>query len=335
MTTVWPALCGLALAVAAAPAAPAAAEPSAPVPVELPFQPGHRSVERLVLLPSGLYGAVLGEDGRIAYLRVEPAADGDKAVKVEALPDGAVEPLEIADRESGFAWAPDPTTAYSLSPAGKLLRHTGRGAARRTEELGQVSGTRPFEDGQDTPAKGYQRSRAMFFDTAGNLYTAGKDGFLFRYDPATGKLERLEARLPAVRGREPWASLDAAVTSPDGLVYGGTFDGYLFTLNLQTMQVINLGKPLRQARIPGLLLHGGKVYGIGGDEEGLPRLFLYDPATRGFTLGGTVQLAPLPGFGARLLYAFTTPAVIADAQGRVYLATTGRLGKLYRWEPGL
>ena len=299
--------------------------------IDLPLRPGLRSVERLVLLPEGLYGVTLGEAGEIGYVHLE--ADGEKAVKVAALPDGVVEPLEVADRDSCFTWAPTPGTAYSLSPSGKLLKHTGRGAQRKTEELGQVSGTRPFENKPHTTAEGCQRSRVMFFDAPGDLYTAGKDGFLFRYSPATGTLEQLPARLPAVRGREPWASLDAATRGPDGLVYGGTFDGYLFSLDLKTLKVVNLGKPLRQQRMPGLVCRDGKLYGIGGEEDGYPRTFVFDPATRGFTLGGPVQTEVTPGHGPRSLYEFSAPALVVDPLGRIYLATTGRHGKLYRWNP--
>lgn len=299
--------------------------------VDLTLRPGLCSVERLLLLPDGLYGVTLGEGSEIGYFNLE--AGGEKAVKVEALPPDVIEPCEIVDRDSCFTWAPDARTAYSLSPEGKLLKHTGRGAQRKTEELGQVSGTRPFEGKPRVAVEGYQRSRTMFFDAHAALYTAGKEGFLFRYSPgATGPVEKLTAQLPAVRGREPWASLDAAVLGPDGLVYGGTFDGYLFSLDLKTMTVVNLGKPLRQSRIPGLVFRDGKLYGIGGEEDALPRTFMYDPATRGFTLGGPI-MPPAPGSGSNIIDGFSTPALAVDPQGRIYFGSTGRLGRLYRWNP--
>jgi len=324
---------GILAVTALAVAAPAEKAPPEIQTIDTPLRPGLRSVERLLLLPDGLYGVTLGEGGEIGYVHLDAA--GEKAAKVDSLPDGVVEPMEIVDRDSCFTWAPTPDTAYSLSPSGKLLKHTGRGVQRKTEELGQVSGTRPFEDKRDTPAEGYQRSRVMFFDAQGNLYTAGKDGFLFRYSPTTGKLEQLQARLPAIRGREPWASLDAATAGPDRLIYGGTFDGYLFSLDLKTMTVVNLGKPLRQHRMPGLIFRNGKLYGIGGEEDGLPRTFMFDPTTRGFVLGGPVQPEIPPGHGPRSLYGFSAPAAVVDPQGRIYLGTTGRHGKLYRWNPGM
>ncbi|MHB0938295.1 MAG: NHL repeat-containing protein [Armatimonadota bacterium] len=298
----------------------------------MPMRPGQRSVERLLLLPDGLYGVTVSEQGRIGYFRV---VDGEIIEPVAALPNGVVEPLELADRGCGFTWDPTAKVAYSLSSTGKLLKHTGRGADRKTEELGQVSGTRPFEDKQNAKVEGYQRSSVMFFDPQGNLYTAGKDGFLFRYAPATGKLEQLDARLPAVRGREPWASLDAAVLAPDGMVYGGTFDGYLFSLDLQTLQVVNLGKPLRQGRIPGLVMRNGNLYGIGGDEEGLPRTFLYDIEDHGFVLGTPIQTPAVPGSGPYSQHEISPPALVIGPQNQIYLATTGRLGGVFRWIPHL
>src|SRR5262245_27740688 len=80
-----------------------------------------------------------------------------------------------------------------------------------------------------------QVSRAIVVDPASGAYTGGADGYLYRYDFASGKLEKLKLRLPAVPGREPWASLDAAVlhrrksgeAGDYSSVVGGTSDGYL------------------------------------------------------------------------------------------------------------
>jgi outer membrane protein assembly factor BamB len=211
---------------------------------------------------------------------------------------------------------PSPPSVYFLNDTGILCRDQ----FSTTNAIGQVAGTRPFEK------DGYQLSHTLVFDHDGNVLTTGKDGALFRYSVASNKLEQLTARLPAVKGREPWASLDAAVLGPDGLIYGGTFDGYIFTFNPKTLEVINLGKPLRQQRLRGLAFSTGRLYGIGGEDDGFCRSFAFDPKTRGFELGGTLRTTDNK--------VITAPvgAMAADKDGNIYIGTTGRLGNLYVWE---
>src|SRR5207237_10688031 len=79
-----------------------------------------------------------------------------------------------------------------------------------------------------------QVSRAIAVIPKLGAFTGGKDGYLYRFDFGTGKLEQTTFRLPSVAGREPWASLDAAVVlhraDEDWEILGGTSDGYLFEL---------------------------------------------------------------------------------------------------------
>ena len=271
--------------------------------IDLRLRPGERSVTRLLIGPDGaIYGEASVDGAEEPRLfRYDPAKGGPPEL-VDALP-----------QEDGVS-------AYALSATGALQHRLPDGTL---EELGQVAGTRPFEP------KGYQISRALFGDADGNVYTAGEGGAIYRYSPQQKKLEALDARLPAVVGREPWASLDAAVLRPDGLVYGGTFDGYLFTFDLETHEVVNLGKPLRQQRIRGLAFSRGKLYGVGGEEEGLQRSFAVDLETRGFELGGTLKSE----VQFRHLYD-PVGAMVADEDGNIYLGMTGRLGNLFVWERG-
>ena len=268
--------------------------------IDLPFPPGERSVTGLAFGADGmLYGTMEHEDGSApTFFRYDPGGKG-VAQPAKALPPEAASP-------------------YSLSATGALQKRAADGTLG---ELGQVAGTRPFEP------NGYQVSRALVSDADGNIYTAGKGGAIFRYNPADAKLEALEAHLPAVVGREAWASLDAAVIGPDGLLYGGTFDGYLFTFDPAAGEVVNLGKPLRQQRIQGLAFSGGKLYGIGGEPEGLPRSFAFDPVTRSFELGGTLK-SDLGNIYEPI------GAMVADPDGNIYIGVTGRLGNLFMWRAG-
>lgn len=191
-------------------------------------------------------------------------------------------------------------------------------------DAGKVAGVRPKEK------DGWQLSAALVMDNEGNVLTAGKDGTLFRYTTKTARLEPLKARLPCVKGREPWASLDAAVLHERNVIYGGTFDGYLFALDAWTQSIAVHGKPLRQQRIQGLAVSKGKHYGVGGEPDGMPRVFAFDPQSRTFEIGGLLRF----GTGTYDYIMEPIGAMVADREGNIFLGSTGRLGNLFVWEAG-
>ena len=181
---------------------------------------------------------------------------------------------------------------------------------------GAIAGYRTFETPQhaadlnkqtkDNIHYSRQVSRAIAYDPKSGAYTAGKDGFLYRFDFATRKLEKLKERLPAAQGREPWASLDAAVvyeeTNEKGkqvtYLVGGTADGHLFELRLfgKDTHAAAARRPLAQSTIQGLVVREQKgpgfegvhqvIHGVGGHAEGMPRAFTFG---RG---GGTSAVLP-------------------------------------------
>ena len=138
-------------------------------------------------------------------------------------------------------------------------------------------------------------SRVLLAADNGKIYLSGTStgagndddmGHILELDPLTGVLKPLDARLPAVVGRRRFAAIDAAVKLDDGSFLAGTTDGYLFRFDHKTALVEGFGKPLRQHRIPGLARGtDGLIYGVGGEEGGLPRLFAFDPVQRRMYLG--------------------------------------------------
>ncbi len=193
-----------------------------------------------------------------------------------------------------------------------------------------------------------QVSRAIAVHASG-AYTGGADGYLQRYDFSTRKVEKLGVRLPAVRGREPWASLDAAVLCPRGgnaaSLLGGTSDGYLFELRIyvsptrqrgETNKRLVLrpwGKPLAQGTIQGLAAAAATpdfqgVLGIGGSAEGMPRAFAWSPEgeTAGVYPGGIPHVDGAPsmsGFGC----------LIAGPDGDLWAGERDRIARLVHF-PG-
>jgi len=282
--------------------------------VNLPFPPGNREIVRMIVFNGDVIAAIRAADNNLVffrpagmeYLEDEQFIGGELA---EVLVNPALPLVPDIERQS----------AYTIVENGKLVRI---GLFGPVEEIGQVAGTRPYEN------DGYQISRVIAQGPDAVLYTAGANGAIYKYDPAANKLEKLNAVLPAVKGREPWASLDAGVFGPDGLLYGGTFDGYIFTFDPKTNAVVNLGKPFREQRIRGLAFRNGKLVGIGGDDAGMPRSFAYDQQTHGFELGGAI---PDPNSNSPLLEPIG--AFLSLPDGTLYFSTTGRLANLYVWKP--
>lgn len=174
-------------------------------------------------------------------------------------------------------------------------------------------------------------SRMLVVDHAGDVFASGEDGSFFRFDPKTGQLDKLPIHAPAVPGREPWTSVDAFLLDPTGVIYGGTSDGYLFRLDPETLSVTNLGKPLNQYRIDGLVrAANGRLYGVGGDRDEMGRLFSYDPSTGAYDVLGFVDVNRRPYYTWQ---AYVIGAMAPGRDGTIYIGADERISKLYLFYP--
>jgi hypothetical protein len=182
-----------------------------------------------------------------------------------------------------------------------------------------------FEQGQKNIG------RAIALDSEGNAFTSGEDGVMFRFDREKQQLEKISATAPTVLGREPYNGVDAFARDVCGILYGGTSDGYLFRLDPKALTMENLGKPLNQCRIRGLVFSkNGKLYGVGGDDDEMARLFSYDPSR------GAYEMLGMVGVNRRPYYAWQAYVIDALAIGpddTVYLGQSERKSKLYLYYP--
>ncbi len=170
--------------------------------------------------------------------------------------------------------------------------------------------------------------RALVIDDWGRVWGSGDKGVLFAYDPEIGAVVHFpECRLPSELGREFKTVLDAMVPGPDGWLYGGTSDGFLFRFDPESLQVINLGKPMWQYRIRGLAFSpNGDLYGIGGEEGGAARLFVYRAAGRGYENLGMLDVNRSPFYA---WHAFEADAMVAGPDGTIFIGESGRSSHLY------
>ena len=173
--------------------------------------------------------------------------------------------------------------------------------------------------------------RAIAIDANGNAYTSGENGAFYRFDAERQRLERLPLTVPTVRGREPYNRVDAWAHDGGGLLYGGSSDGYLFRLDPRKLTVVNLGKPLNQYRIRGLVFaRTGKLYGVGGDDDAMARLFSYHPPSGVYEMRGMIDVNRRPYYS---WHAYLIDAVAAGADGTVYLGQCERGSRLYLYYP--
>lgn len=265
-------------------------------------------------------------EGRL--LRYSPQDEDHQAIQIgkplpvtdlgQPVPGESISALTI-DRKAGVVYGlTSPNThffAYSIA-TGKFT------------DLGVVARAIPIGEKFD---KDKMMSRMLVVDQEGNVFASGENGAFFRFNPKAAKLDELSIHAPAVPGREPWTRVDAFLLDPSGAIYGGTSDGYLFRLDPDKLTVTNLGKPLPQERLDGLVRGpDGKLYGVGGDQGDMARLFSYDPSTGAYNLLGFVDVNRRPYYTWQ---AYVIGAMAADDYGTVYIGEDERISKLYLFYP--
>lgn len=170
--------------------------------------------------------------------------------------------------------------------------------------------------------------RALVRDDRGRVWGAGDHGALFFYAPEKEQLVFMpQHRLPAEFGREFKTVLDALIAGPDGLIYGGTSDGFLFRFDPDRVAVINLGKPMWQYRIRGLAFsREGDLYGVGGDRGGAARLFVYRTRIGGYENLGMLDVNRSPYYA---WHAFEADSMVTGPDGTIFIGESGRISHLY------
>lgn len=164
----------------------------------------------------------------------------------------------------------------------------------------------------------------------GFIYGAKAEGRLFRYNLDTEEIEDLSQRIPSLKGRELYSRVDSwAKNEQSPLIYGGTNDGLLFIMDTETDSIINLGKPVKEDRIRALTVGlDGRVYGIGGEENGCAHLFDYNPQTRELRDLG-VPLAAVEEHW----YGYEFAAAATGKWGEIYLGEADRISHLFIYYP--
>jgi hypothetical protein len=227
-----------------------------------------------------------------------------------------VEIVPLPEPGQGVAALAGPTedgTVYALTmPDGALLAVDSQ--SLQTRVLARVAGAAPV----------------LVTLPDGTLLGAFAEGQLWRYSPAEGRLDALDAHSPCQKGKRHVAGVQSLILGADGLVYGGTStDGYVFSYCPVSGLVVNLGKPNRQSNVRALAQgHDGQLYGLVEEPEGMAHLFRFDPRTRGLTDLGILGAA-FPEYWI----AHSLGAMTVGPNGELFIGETDDLSHLFIYYP--
>jgi outer membrane protein assembly factor BamB len=281
-------------------------------------------------------GSIAVDNGGAGY----DTYPGGHLLRYRPAPDQAAHPIRIdvacettdlgipVEHEGIYALAfnRERTVLYGLTyPSGNFFRYDVAGA--KFMPLGQVAEHR-------IRGEKFERDRligrALAVDSKGNVFTSGEDGAIFCYRHGAA-IEKLAIKVPAEPGREVYNRVEVWSSDASGTLYGGTSDGYLFCLYPDSLTLENLGKPLNQYRINGLVrAHNGKFYGTGGDDDDMARLFSYDPNSGVYQVLGFIDVNRRPYYTWQ---AYRIGAMSVGTDGTVYLGESERKSRLYLYYP--
>lgn len=276
---------------------------------------------------NGAAGYETYEGGRL--LRYDPSGDSDRD-RIRINEPCPLSDLGIVAKNQGiYTLAIDRhrNSIFGLTyPDGYMFVYDI--ASSKTTVLGQVAE-------KHIPGERFEREknigRALVVASRGDVFTSGEGGYVYRYSPEKRVLEKTSARLPGQPGREIYNRVDAWAPEADSVFYGGTSDGYLFRFDPARARAENIGKPLNQYRLRGLVwARNGKLYGVGGDKDEMARLFSYDPVKAVYEVLGFIDVDRRPFYSWR---AFLVDSMAVGHDGTIYLGQAERKSRLFVYYP--
>ncbi|MDD4190622.1 MAG: hypothetical protein PHI28_04790 [Mangrovibacterium sp.] len=185
----------------------------------------------------------------------------------------------------------------------------------------------------------YWRSlpRDLVCDDSGRVFMSSTDGIIKYYCPDTKKLVKTDMKIPGdyyyIHFFEDYAVAEYFAKSSSGLIYGGTSDGYLFSLNPDSMELINYGKVRASRRLRCLTIgSNGKVYFMAGERSASRpcQFYCFDPKARGFEDLGLLIADRSPHYYWR---GQQFDAMTTGKDGTIYLGESERRSHLFMYMP--
>lgn len=207
-------------------------------------------------------------------------------------------------------------------------------ASKKFRDLGEVDSLKVYHG----PERHWRTlPRALICDDSGRVFMSGTKAMLKYYDPASGKLVNTDLELPGdyyyIQFFTDYTAVEYFAKDADGLIYGGTTDGYLFSFDPVKMKVRNLGKVRESRRLRCLAVgKNGKVYLMAGERSTSrpSQFYAYDPKEGAFeTLGMLiVDRSPYYYWRGQQFDCMTT-----GLDGTIYLGESERKSHLFLYIP--
>jgi hypothetical protein len=165
--------------------------------------------------------------------------------------------------------------------------------------------------------EGYVVSRWLAPAKDGGVYGFENNGRIYQVNNK-GKMVRLKNFVPSFRGLEFITEVTSITTGDDGKIWGGTRQGYLFSINPKDDKVIDHGKP-GTYYLKGITVLSDVVYSFGGGDIGDTHLHKYEEK-QGFEDLGIVTKK-------------LVNATIKGIDGKIYAGEFSSSSAMFRYEP--
>jgi hypothetical protein len=301
------------------------------IPLTRDFPGGHRAIEHQLWIDIKAYHDKF-PGGRI--LRYNPAR-GDEGVYLEESPAIVDDLGLILAKNSIYALTIDnqKDVLYGITyPDAHFFSFDIN--TRRSQDYGPMLDTLVFSG----PERSWRSlPRALLVLEDGRVLTSGIEGYLTIFDPTTGKFDYTRHRIPG----EYWESwnyigypvIEQLIQGDDNQVWGSTSDGFIFRLDLETMNMYNLGKPRITRRIRGMTLGlDDNLYILAGEIDEPVKLFTYNTKTRdGFLNYSYLSVDRSPYYQKR---GYQFEAITVGKDNSIFIGESDRRGKLFIFTPG-
>lgn len=181
----------------------------------------------------------------------------------------------------------------------------------------------------------YWRSlpRSLVCDNEGRVFMSGTDGFIFFYSPSAGRIVRTTMEVPGdydyIQFYTDHAVVDYFAKDSKGIIYGGSSDGYLFSIDPGTMALRNLGKVRAARRLRCLAVSSdNKIFMMAGERSASApcQYYSYDPATGNFDNLGLLIVDRSPYYYWR---GQQFDCMTSGKDGTIYLGESERRSHLF------
>ena len=207
-------------------------------------------------------------------------------------------------------------------------------SSKKFTDLGEVDSQKVYHG----PERQWRTlPRALVCDDSGRVFMSGNKATLKYYDPKARQLVSTNIEIPGdyyyIQFYFDYTAVEYFAKDANGLIYGGTTDGYLFAFDPVKMQLRNLGKVRESRRLRCLALgKDGKVYFMAGERSASRpcQFYAYDPHAGAFETLGMLIVDRSPYYYWR---GQQFDCMTAGVDGTIYLGESERKSHLFLFIP--